>query len=657
MEETKMFERLLSPVQIGNVTVRNRVVMAPMGVGFAPGENKINDIYVKYFEARAKGGQGLITTPVATVDDTTCGIAEPGAFNLTEPEDAEGIRRIADAVHRYGAKLNVQLCHPGRQSMTFWNHDQQPVAPSALPENEYLQMPRELSVDEIHSIVSKFAKSASYAVQGGADGIELHAAHGYLINEFMSPRANRRTDEYGGSFENRMRFITEIIRAVKEVLPESCFLAVRMNVMDDVEGGITLEEGKKMAKYIEALGADALSFSAGTYSCKFTLIEPQLFEEGCRTSWLKEMKGTVSIPVIAVNHIKRPSMAEKMLEEGLCDLIGLGRPMMADPDWTRKTAEGKADQIRYCISCGACIDCSGRGEMLRCSVNPEMSKETVYTEESFRRDGNMRKIVVIGGGPAGLEAAALAARRGFSVELFEKSGRLGGCFDLPRTAPGMEKMGWSVDAFIARAAAEGVHIHCNAEIKDAEQIREMHPYAVVIAAGGKQISLKLPGIEKNHVIHAADVYRNPELYTGRNAIVIGSGFTGLEAAELLAAKGNRVSIFELDDAIGKRIAGDGALKNKAALLEHLETLNVKLYPSTNTLEIRDGEVLAENTETKEQSVYKADLVVQALGYRPDGSLAEMLKDTAEHVISIGDCTGIGNIIKATSDAYEAVWNL
>ena len=522
------FERLLSPIRIGNVELKNRVVMAPMGVGFAPGENRINDAYVKYFEARAKGGQGLITTPVATIDDTTCGIAEPGAFNLTTPEDAEGIRRITDACHKYGAKVSVQLCHPGRQSMTFWNHDQQPVAPSAIPENEYLQMPRELSVEEIHSIIDKFAKSASYAVAGGADGIELHAAHGYLINEFLSPRANHRTDEYGGSFENRLRFLREIMEAVKAVLPDHVFLVVRMNVMDDVEGGITLEEGKEIAKCVERLGADAISFSAGTYSCKFTLIEPQLFEEGCRTSWLSEMKGIVSIPVITVNHVKRPSMAEWMLEEGLCDLVGLGRQMMADPEWTNKTAEGKADQIRYCISCGACINCSGRGEMLRCSVNPKMSRETVFTDEAFRKDGNGRKVVVIGGGPAGLEAATLAAEKGFSVTLFEKAGRLGGCFDLPRTAPGMEKMGWSVDAFAARAAAQGVNIRLNTEIKDAEEVKAMNPYAMILAVGGKQISLKLPGIDKPHVVHAADVYLNPEQYVGKKAIVIGSGFTGLE---------------------------------------------------------------------------------------------------------------------------------
>lgn len=651
------FEKLLSPVRIGNVTIRNRVVMAPMGVGFAPGENRINDIYVKYFEARAKGGQGLITTPVATVDDTTCGIAEPGAFNLTEPEDAEGIRRITEACHKYGAKVSVQLCHPGRQSMTFWNHGQQPVAPSAEPENEYLQMPRELSADEIHSIVHKFAKSASFAVQGGADGIELHAAHGYLINEFLSPRANHRTDEYGGSFENRMRFLKEIMEEVKAVLPDHVFLAVRMNVMDDVDGGITLEEGKKMAEYIEKLGADAISFSAGTYSCKFTLIEPQLFEEGCRTSWLREMKNTVHVPVIAVNHIKRPSFAEQMLEEGLCDLVGLGRQMMADPEWTNKTAEGKADQIRYCISCGACINCSGRGEMLKCSVNPVMSKETVYTDESFRKDGGGRKVVVIGGGPAGLEAAALAAKRGFSVTLFEKTGRTGGCFDLPRTAPGMEKMGWSVDSFTARAVAEGVHIVYNTEVKDAEMIKALHPYAVILASGGKQISLRLPGIGRPHVVQAADVYLNPDDYRDRKAVVIGSGFTGLEAAELLAEKGNAVRIFELDDEIGKRIEGDGSVKNKAALLEHLNALNVSMHPSMNTVEITETEVKAVNLASGETEVYEADLVVQALGYRPDSSLEECLRDTAEKVLMIGDCTGISNIIGATSDAYQAVWNL
>jgi 2,4-dienoyl-CoA reductase-like NADH-dependent reductase (Old Yellow Enzyme family) len=428
------------------------------------------------------------------VDDTTCGIAEPGAFHLTRPEDAEGIRRITEACHKYGAKVSVQLCHPGRQSMTFWNHDQQPVAPSPVPENEYLQMPRELTREEIRSIVKKFALSASYAAAGGADGIEIHAAHGYLINEFLSPRANHRSDEYGGSFENRMRFLKEIMEEVRKVLPEHVFLAVRMNVMDDVEGGITLEEGKEMARCIESMGADAISFSAGTYSCKFTLIEPQLFEEGCRTSWLSRMKGVVNIPVIAVNHVKRPAKAEAMLEEGLCGLVALGRQMMADPDWTNKVSSGKADQIRYCISCGACINCSGRGEMLRCSVNPVMSKETLYTEESFEKNGRGRKVAVIGGGPAGLEAAALAARKGFSVTLLEKSGRLGGCFDLPRTAPGMEKMGWSVDAFAARAVAEGVQILLNRAVTGPEGLESLHPYAVILAVGGRQISLRLSGI-------------------------------------------------------------------------------------------------------------------------------------------------------------------
>lgn len=651
------FEKLFSPVKIGNVTLKNRVAMAPMGVTFAPGTNKINDAYVKYFEARAKGGQGLIITPVATIDDTTCGIAEPGAFKLITEDDAAGIQRISDAVHKYGAKVMIQLCHPGRQSMTFWNYDQQPVAPSAIPENEFLQMPRELGREEIHSIIEKFGRSAALAVKGGADGIELHAAHGYLINEFLSPRANHREDEYGGSFENRMRFLTEIIAEVKKVLPDNRFLAVRMNVMDDVEGGITLDEGKEMVRYVENLGVDALDFSAGTYSCKFTLIEPQLFDEGCRTEWLKEMKGIVNVPVIAVNHIKRPAFAEAMLEDGLCDIISLGRPMMADPEWSNKAMNGKADQIRYCISCGACVTFSGLGQPLRCSVNPEMSKETVYTEESFKKDGDGRKVVVIGGGPAGLEAATLAAKKGFSVDLYEKTGKLGGCFDLPRTAPHMEKMGWSVDAFIARAIAEGVNIHVNTEIRDDSLLKEMKPYAVILATGGRQISLKLSGIDKEHVVFASDVYTNPDKYTGRTAVVIGSGFTGLEAAELLVSKGNIVHLYELDDEIGKRITGDGPVKNKAALLESLTKSGVFFHPSLNTKEITDTEIIADNLKTGETECLKADLIVQALGYKPDNTLAEKLDGLAEKVISIGDCTGIDNIIGATTEAYEAVWNL
>ena len=554
------FETLFSSIKFGNVTLKNRIIMAPMGVGFAPGSNQVNDMYVNYFAERAKGGVGLITVPAVAVDDTTCGIAEPGAIKLTVPEDVEGIRRICDIVHANGAKVSVQLLHPGRQGMTFWNHDQQPVAPSAIPENEYLQMPRALEKEEIASIVAKFAQAAARCVEAGADGVEIHAAHGYLISQFISPRSNKRTDEYGGSFENRMRFITEIIKAIQTVLPENCFLVVRLNATDDLPDGMTLEEGTRSIQYVAGLGVDAMSISAGTYSCKYTLIEPQLFVEGCRTSLLEHFKGKLNIPVISVNHLKRPAVAEKMLREGLCDAVALGRQMMADPAWTNKAEAGKVGQIRYCISCGYCVSCSGRGEPLKCSVNPAMSREGTWADDLLVKNGAGRKVIIIGGGPGGMEAATLAARKGFAVTLYEKTGRLGGCFDLPRVAHGMEKMAWSVDAYANRLIAEGVEVVLNHAVTDADEIAKQNPYAVIVATGGKAAVLSIPGVDNSCVVQASEVYLQPDKYTGCSAAVIGTGLTGLEVAEVLAMRGNKVEMFEIDDAIGKRITGDGAIK-------------------------------------------------------------------------------------------------
>lgn len=650
------FDHLFTPIKVGNVTFKNRIGLAPMGVCLNPDSNEIDERTIAYFEARAKGGIGYITSSPACIDEDLCGIADVGQYYLTRKEHVEGIKKICNAVHKYDTKIAIQLLHPGRQGASYMSHGQQPVAPSALKEADFdwLEMPRELSVDEIKSLVQKYIQGAIYAYEGGADGVELHGAHGYLIHQFMSPRANKREDMYGGSFENRMRFITEIIHGIKAIQPENTFLSVRINAIDFLEDGIQIEEGKKIALYLQDLGIDAISISGGTYSCQDALIEPQIQEEGWRSdAYLKECKGLLHIPVFAANHIKRPATAETMLKEGICDVVLLGRQSMADPNWSKKAQEGRADQIRYCISCNHCTDQVSSGKPVKCSVNPYLSKEADYNEKTIVKNGNGRKVVVIGGGPAGMEAALIASRKGFSTTLIEASGSLGGAIALPRVAHGMSKVGYTVDGFVSRIMASDVNIKLNTKITSIEQIKALNPYALIIATGGKPAKFNIPGIEKPHVVQAHDVLKAPNLYKNKKVILIGSGMTGLETAEVLVGNGCNVDIFEMQDEIAK-----GAnMKNKYALMNYLVKEGAHIHLNSKLTEIKDNYVSFENTNTKEIKKYESELVVLSMGVKADTTLFEMCKDKFDHVIAIGDCNNGKLVVDATRDALDAVWNL
>ncbi len=650
------FERIFTPFSIGNVEIKNRIATAPMGVCLNPGSNEINDATVAYFEDRAKGGFGLITSSPACIDEEWAGIADVGQYYLTRPEHVEGIRKIADAVHRHGAKLAIQLLHPGRQGASYMSNGQQPVAPSAIKEAEFdwLEMPRELSVDEIHSLVRKFVNGAKLAYEGGADGIELHGAHGYLINQFISPRANHRTDEYGGSFENNMRFIAEIIKGIQEFKPNDRFITARINATDFAEGGIEIDYAKKVALYLEELGIDAISITGGTYSGQDNLIEPQIRAEGWRTeAYLKAFKGLLHIPVLAANHIKRPATAEAMLKDGICDCVLLGRQSMADPNWACKAQAGKADQIRYCISCNHCTDQVTLGSPVKCSVNPRLSMEAEYNAGTLRKDGDNRRIVVIGGGPAGMEAALLASRRGFRVTLFEKTGKLGGSIALPRSAHGMEKVGYTVDGFISRIMASDVEIIFNTAVTSWEQIADLKPYAVIIAVGGSPARFCIPGIDQENVVQAQDVLRSPEIYCNTRTALVGSGMTGLETAEVLAANNCIVEIFEMQDEIAK----NANMKNKYAVLSYITEQGVKVHLNHKLASIEGNILLFEDLAEGENKQYTADLVVLSMGVRPDKSLEEALKGKTEHLITVGDCADGRLLVHATAAAYKAVWDL
>lgn len=650
------FDYLFKPFKIGNVEIKNRIASAPMGVCLNPGSNEIDDTTVAYFEARAKGGYGLITSSPACIDEEFSGIADVGQYYLTRPEHVEGIRKLTEAVHRHDSKIAIQLLHPGRQGSSAMSHGQQPVAPSAIKEADFdwLEMPRELSTEEVYSLIDKYIISAKYAYEGGADGVELHGAHGYLIHQFMSPRANKRTDEFGGSFENRMNFITKIVKGILEIKPENAFLSVRINAKDFIDGGLQIEDGKQIAKYLESIGVEAISISGGTYSCQDVLIEAQIREEGWRQdAFLNDFKGLLSIPVLAANHIKRPATAEKMLKDGICDCVLLGRQSMADPNWAKKAQEGRADQIRYCISCNHCTDQVMLGRPVKCSVNPYLSNESIYNEHTIKKDGNGRKIVVIGGGPAGMEAALTASKRGFRVTLFEKNGRLGGAIDLPRIAHGMSKVGYSVDAFISRIMASDVEVVMNTEITSYEQIAPLKPYAVVIAVGGLPVKFNIPGIEQENVVQAVDVLRNPENYRNKNVILVGSGMTGLETAEVLAANGCKINMFEMQDEIAK----NANMKNKYAVLNYLLSKDVLVHLNSKLCSINGNKVEFENLAEKKMEEYTADVIVLSMGVKPDSAIADAFKEKVPNLITAGDCSDGRLVVHATSKAFLEIWNL
>ena len=385
-----MFERLKEPGSIGPLNLKNRVFMPAMGVFIAEAGGGVNDDIIAFYEARAKGGVGLIITEVTRVDGEA-GAGEPCQLAAYRPSDVIGLQRIVDTVHKYDAKIFVQLQHPGREAASMII-GRQPVAPSAVANPAGGEIPRALSTEEFQEHVEKFIKAGVFVKMSGADGVELHGAHGYLINEFMSPAMNFRTDQYGGSFENRMRFVTEIIQGIKRSCGTNFPVSVRINAEEMFPGGIDLEEAKKIAMALERAEADAINVSAYSLEC----IEPGTFPQGNKKRLSAAIKSVVEIPVLGVSNIKDPVVAEALLTEQAVDFVGVGRGHLADPDWVKKAFSGRPDVIRKCIGCLGCFAEIVKLHRIKCAVNPVTGREREYAHPD--RDGDRRVVAIVGGG-------------------------------------------------------------------------------------------------------------------------------------------------------------------------------------------------------------------------------------------------------------------
>jgi len=634
----KLFER----GRIGGLELKNRVVMPAMGCSLAEADGTAGEQIIRYYQARARGGVGLIITEITRIDDVT-GVGTPCQLSVTDLKFIPGLVRLAEAVHAYDTKIFVQLHHPGNQTPARLLHGRQPVSASDVVCRTVGDPPRALATEEVEQLVRQFVAGAVTAQKAGIDGVEIHAAHGYLVNQFLSPHTNKRTDKYGGDLMGRMRFVTEIIKGIQAYCGPKFPISVRMNGDDFIEDGIKLEEAVQMAVILEKLGVQCLNVSCGTYESGYTIIEPSSFAEGWKKHLAKAIRSHVSIPVIAVNNIKHPAVAEALLEEGVCDFVGIARGNLADAEWANKARDGRDDMIRKCIGCMECFRVLNECRPLECTVNPVLGREYLINDATLRVNGEGRRVAVIGGGPAGMQAAVTLAKRSFKPILIEREGRLGGSVNLADQPPHKQLLTEFTQTLESELRALDVEVRLNTE-GSAALCRELGVEGVFLATGGNPIVPKLPGIEK--AVTSTQILTREVRPEGKTIAVIGGGVTGLETAEFLAG-GNRVIVVEMMKDVGTLLYASA----KAMLLKRLNEAGAQIMTQTTLEAVTDEGIRVKDAEGGEKDI-PADLVVLAMGVRSDRSLLQELEAAFDRVVLVGDADRPGQIREALHEALD-----
>ena len=637
------YAKLFEPGRIGNLELKNRIVMPAMGCSLAEVTGEPGPRMIRYYADRAKGGAGLIITEITRVDDET-GVGTPNQLSVTNTHVVGQLSRLVEAVHAYNTKLFVQLHHPGNQTPSRLIGGKQPVSASDVTCMVIGEKPRALTTEEVEAMVKKFVFGAVIAQKAGVDGVEIHGAHGYLVSQFLSPHTNKRTDKYGGSFEGRMRFVTEIIMGIKAYCGPKFPISVRINGDDFLSDGITLEDAVNQAKYLEALGVNCINVSCGTYDSGATIIEPSYFAEGWKKHLSTAIKNAVSIPVIAVDNIKRPSVAEALLEEGASDFVGIARGFLADANWGVKAKKGQDVEIRKCLGCMECFRILNDGLPLGCTLNPVLGREFEYGEDKLVKDGNGRKVAVIGGGPAGMQAAVVLAKRGFKPILFETGDKLGGTVNLAALPPNKGMLAEFVETQRTEVEKAGVVVKLNTRA-DVETLKEYGVEAVFLATGGKAVKPNLPGIEK--AVTAEDVLAGKAGVEGE-LVVVGGGVTGLETAELLG-KDHKVTVVEMLDKVGGNLYPSVTMH----LVQEIMKQGGQVCKGKALVSVNDGSVTVKDTKTAEETEIKADTVVLAMGVRSERTGIEALCEAyGDNVVLVGDAEKPGQIYDALHSAYN-----
>ena len=624
------YPRLFSPGRVGGLTLRNRILMAPMEKNLAAPTGAVTQRYVDYCEARAAGGAALILLESMYVHPAGRG----HRYQLGLHDDAlvPGYRGLVEACHRHGALVGAEVYFAGRETSSLVTGTQ-PLAPSPVPCATLTggDMPRALTIEEIRGLVCAFAEAARRAAAAGFDAVEIHGAHGYLVGQFLSPFSNLRDDEYGGDFERRLRFPLEVIAAAREAMGPAMPLLYRLSADEHVEGGLTIGDVCRIAPRLEAAGIDLIDVSAGIYESAPWIVQPMEMPQGCLAPLAREIRRVVGIPVSVAGRISDASVAERILEDGDADFVTLGRALHADPEMPRKSREGRADEICPCVACLTCSDFLGRNEPVLCLANTRTGRER---QHAIRPAARREQIVVVGAGPAGLEAARVLALRGHAVTLLERAAQAGGQLLLSRAVPGRADLAALAPYLAGAAARAGAEIRLGIEAT-VEMILAERPDSVVVATGARPGLPPIPGILESPAVDAFDVLRRAAGRV-RRALVIGGGMLGVGIAHLLAERGAEVLIAE---ASGELAAELGVRPRWQYVADLRARKNVTVWLGTTVEELGShGARLRRGAE--ENFVEDFDLIVPTRPMVPDSSLADGLAaiPAGPAVFSIGDCS-------------------
>lgn len=642
-------EHLLQPITVRSLQIPNRVVMPPMGSNLGNTDGTVSEANLAYFKRRVQSGAGFIITEITSVHPD--GTASPRTLCVYDDRFIPGLAKMANIVHQQGAKIAMQLHHVGREGY-YLLKEGKALAPSAVASYIYRVKPKEMTVEEIRETINAFGQGARRAREAGFDAVELHAAHGYLLMQFLSQHCNQRTDEYGGNFAGRARFVVECLQEVRKQVGEDFPISIRISAEEIIKDGYTVEDMQLIVPALVEAGADIIHASFGTHGSPGGITSaPVEYEPGFKVELARRIKEVVKVPVSTVGRFTDPFMADQIISRGDADMIAFGRQHLADPDFLINAREGRAQETFECLACNqGCIErlLFEQGS-IRCAINPETGQELEYP---IKAAGKSKKVWIIGGGPGGLTAAGEAARLGHEATLFEAEKEVGGQVLLAAKVPYKEVYGRWIEVLTGRAIKYGAKIITSQEV-DEDMIREGQPDAIILASGAGPIKPDIRGINLPHVCLAEEVLKGT-VTPGESVVILGSGLVGMETADYLREKGIKdISIVETE----ARSPVSTLTSHGYMLHKRLRTAGVKFLFNSKVIEIREESLLLQREPDKQKELKPVQQVIIAIGSTGRNHLEDFLKQENIPYHLVGDVHKPRRIIEAVEEGAQAAWHL